>query len=560
MRQSSIIQFISVWAILLFTGGLCAGAAEFAGGTGEPNDPYLIATAEQLLGADFSVPEVYFQLVDDIDLDGKPGFDFYGWPHYYDEFRAHLDGAGFEIRNAVCSVAGVFGYVASGASIANLTLSHIEVIAARDPDYGASEIPAGAFAMINEGAITNCGVTGLVTTWRISKVGGFVGRNWGTIVNSYFDGWVLAPWADIDTWDEYTSVYVGGLVCVNDANGVIANCVSRGTVLGNRGVGGLVGLNWGAIRNGYSRCEVLADSGAGGLVSENKGSLDTCYAANRVTGALRGGLVGMAGEGENIGIATNCIWGYWDTECDQSGAGVCIEGIITPAFLALNGWAGDPNWVIPTDPCYPGFNPRLAWETEGTLIPEFDLPELNQGSGTESDPYVISTRETLRALAKASIFWDKHFILANDMDTLGGIRPIGICAGSSFSGTFDGNGHVIHNMGTGSTWDAVWNSGLFGYVTGEVRNVTLENGRIRGGQNSHRIGLLAGTNAGTVANCFVSGSIVVGAYSRFVGELIGVNFKEGEVVDCDSLVTIEAGEGSTEVGGLIGADDAPFRR
>ena len=45
-----------------------------------------------------------------------------------------------------------------------------------------------------------------------------------------------------------------------------------------------------------------------------------------------------------------------------------------------------------------------------------------------------------------------------------------------------------------------------------------------------------------------------------MGEGIGVNFREGEVVGRDSLVTIEAGEGGTEAGGLIGADGPPFKR
>ena len=46
-------------------------AAEFAGGTGEPNDPYQIATAEQLIsiGSDPNLLDKHFILVNDIDLD-----------------------------------------------------------------------------------------------------------------------------------------------------------------------------------------------------------------------------------------------------------------------------------------------------------------------------------------------------------------------------------------------------------------------------------------------------------------------------------------------------------
>ncbi|NIM08947.1 MAG: hypothetical protein GTO53_07330, partial [Planctomycetales bacterium] len=58
-----------VFAILL---GSCAGAQAggFAGGTGQWDDPYRIATAEQLvsLGADPNLLDKHFVLVADIDL------------------------------------------------------------------------------------------------------------------------------------------------------------------------------------------------------------------------------------------------------------------------------------------------------------------------------------------------------------------------------------------------------------------------------------------------------------------------------------------------------------
>jgi hypothetical protein len=69
MRRG-IIQFICLWAIVLSASRVMYGV-EFAGGRGEPNDPYLIATAEQLLGADFTLPGVYFRLCQDIDLYGR---------------------------------------------------------------------------------------------------------------------------------------------------------------------------------------------------------------------------------------------------------------------------------------------------------------------------------------------------------------------------------------------------------------------------------------------------------------------------------------------------------
>ncbi|MBN1362314.1 MAG: hypothetical protein JW993_17090 [Sedimentisphaerales bacterium] len=223
--------------------------------------------------------------------------------------------------------------------------------------------------------------------------------------------------------------------------------------------------------------------------------------------------------------------------------------------------------MIPAEPDFselspPAYYPRLAWEgVDGITVPKRTLRPFEEGSGTESDPYVIRTRGDLVDLHRASIYWDKHFILGNDVDmSLGGPPPIGICAGSSFSGTFDGNGHVIRNLhwspDDGTT--PMWNGGLFGYVTGEVRNVTLENCEITGGVNSRRIGLLAGSNYGVIKNCSVTGSITVGEYSQFIGGLIGASYHSiGEVSGCQATVTIQAGEGSTEVGALIGGEDYP---
>jgi len=494
-------------------------------------------------------------LCNDIDLDREVITSL--------SFDGHLDGGGFEVRNVVGHWGGLFGSVGHRGSITNLVVANVDVVGAARPDGLAVGGSVGAFAISNYGTITNCGVTGIVATWRFGCVGGFVGFNKGDIVNCYFDGAVIAPWEDIDEDDELVPIHVGGLVGVN--RGLIANCLTQATVLGNRGVGGLVGLNEGRIRNCYALGPVLGQVGAGGLVSENTGHLQTCYAANEVTGVMRGGLVGLAGE--SWGSASNCLWDASRTNCDWSAAGVRVYGYgFSPDTLALNGWAEDPNWVmspetVPGRYLYLKYDPRLAWEgVTGAMAIQPADTVFAEGSGTESDPYVIRTPEDLRALCESSIYWDKHFLLANDLDMPSNAYPIGICRGSGFSGTFDGNGHVIRNLriGSQSSSTPVWNGGLFGYITGEVRNLILEDCEITGGVNSQRVGVLAGTNAGVVTNCSVTGSISVGEYSQFVGELIGVNF--GEVNDCDAVVTVEAGEGSTEIGGLIGAEDPPFPR
>jgi len=168
------------------------------------------------------------------------------------------------------------------------------------------------------------------------------------------------------------------------------------------------------------------------------------------------------------------------------------------------------------------------------------------------------------------------------------LRPIGICKGSAFSGTFDGQGNIIHYLSMSHDSAPVWNLGLFGYVTGQVRNLHSEIMAYEVGMNSHRIAFLAGTcdggliancttsgsieagmqsrcigllvgrcDGGTIENCSTEGSISVGANSESVGELVG--YSRGEIVNCTSNVTVTAGEGSTDIGGLVGFEPEPRR-
>jgi len=71
---------LSVFAFVFFTFCSVSFPYDFAGGTGEPNDPYQIETAAQLLqiGSDANLLDKCFILNNDIDLDpdvtGLPPF------------------------------------------------------------------------------------------------------------------------------------------------------------------------------------------------------------------------------------------------------------------------------------------------------------------------------------------------------------------------------------------------------------------------------------------------------------------------------------------------------
>ena len=69
------------------------------------------------------------------------------------------------------------------------------------------------------------------------------------------------------------------------------------------------------------------------------------------------------------------------------------------------------------------------------------------------------------------------FILKNDIELTSEWTPIGTGSASYFAGTFDGNGHTISGLDVDIDAGP---AGLFGYLVGEVKDLTVE-GKISSG-------------------------------------------------------------------------------
>jgi len=163
--------------------------AKYSGGTGELNDPYQIATAEDLMLLGDS-PEDYdkhFILTADIDLDpnlpGRKVFDkaviapassiierpyVEGTP-----FTGVLDGKGHKVSHMTIQgkdYLGLFGLIEEGAEIRNLGVMDVNVT-------GSGKIVGGLVGRNGYGAVTRCYSTGSVT--GIDSVGGLVGYSEG---------------------------------------------------------------------------------------------------------------------------------------------------------------------------------------------------------------------------------------------------------------------------------------------------------------------------------------------------------------------------------------------
>ena len=219
------------------------------------------------------------------------------------------------------------------------------------------------------------------------------------------------------------------------------------------------------------------------------------------------------------------------------------------------------------------------------------------GSGTSSNPYLITNPAELEALAievnGGDNFYGRFFKLTIDVDlsafvntnAFGGIgwTPIGgstdliFLTRAFFEGNFDGNGHKITNI----TIDDLYGIeiGLFGYVgqNGVIKNLNLETSEVGisfyfdgggiAGCNEGTItncsskgkltypgfdgGLLVGYNKGIIENCFSDGTITDDAL-MFIGGLVGYN--EGSIRFCNSAGSINISSGGV-VGGLVGGND-----
>jgi hypothetical protein len=472
----------------------------YGGGNGTEGDPYLIQTAEQLntIATIDCDRDKHFKLIADIDLsafdgrDGRPSFNTIGIGSD-SSFTGVFDGNGHAISH-LTSNTGLFGDVGLGGEVRNLGAVDVNITAQHS---------AGGLVVYNSGTITQCYSTGAV-------------RSTGSTGGPFL---------------------VGGLVASN--RGTVTRCYSTVAVSGageQSAVGGLVGSNSSMVTHCYSTGVVDGNDVAGGLVGQG-GSVMHCYSTSPVHGvSSMGGLIGS-------GTLLHSVWDMQTSGLsgDAGGVGLTTEEMTDPYMLGLNGFANDPNWVLDAGQDYP----RLAWEgTAGNIIPEPIIDWL-EGDGTSDSPYRIDTADQLILLSKASILWDRHFIVGADIDldpSLPNGQVFPRAPIQTFTGFFDGHGHAIRHLSiSGRSY-----LGLFGVLAsaGEIKDVGLVDVNITG--SGVLVGGLVGSSGGTITDCYSTGA-VKGGTSSFVGGLVGEN--DGTITVSWSTCGVSGG---SDVGGLVG--------
>ena len=262
-----------------------------------------------------------------------------GWPAI-GEYAAVFEGNGRSISNLYFKSMGLpfpqpgerrglFDELGESGVIRNLMLTNVKV--------DGNGLGTGALVGENRGAISNVGVSGTVSGWRM--IGGLAGNNQGTVTDSHTSGEVsggygrtgglvgmnaggriLRSWSTADvsqgtstsyeawqTASTYRRAY-GGLVGLNSykmINGhkgpvpgsIVASYATGRVTTGADRTGGLVGRNDdGEIIASYATGDVSGASLVGGLVGSNFGPISASYALGAVSGTGRvGGLMGGNG-------------------------------------------------------------------------------------------------------------------------------------------------------------------------------------------------------------------------------------------------------------------------
>jgi hypothetical protein len=262
---------------ILATALVPCALAKYGGGSGTPDDPYLIRTPHQMnaIGADSNDWDKHFLLVNDISLSKLVGteFNIIGNP-YTPHFTGVFDGNGHVISNFSyasqdANFIGLFVAIGGGGKVSSLRVQDVNV---------SANAFTGGLAGMNSGTISDCYTSGIVRGQHYT--GGLVGMNYGSISDCGSTGFVAGNDCS------------GGLVGRN--SGTISACDSASTVAGEDFVGGLVGRNNGTILDCYANSSVDGNSVVGGLGGDNTGLISSSCATAEVSGAgsLTGGLVG----------------------------------------------------------------------------------------------------------------------------------------------------------------------------------------------------------------------------------------------------------------------------
>lgn len=397
---------------------------------------------------------------------------------------------------------------------------------------------------------------------------------------------------------------VGGIVAVMNFGCNIENCyVGADVSLTGMSVGGIVGIASNSVGAAcsivgcVSAAKINGSTEAGGIVGYATYCTvkDCLYTGNSLTGAgARGAIIGRDKDNAITNTITNSYYTYASLQGTNSNdvlaysvvggtTGMTVEFETPTTNYNVSGIGAFSNGMMYDGKRY-GPNGDIVLFSVSTadeskkivkvkandtqLIPEEEnkyrltIDNTNyvitcemasmpsEGEGTYTLPYLIYTCDEMNQLAtivNAGYTLDgKYFRLMNNLDFSGkNYEPVGFSDSTPFGGSFDGQGKTI----SGISMEQNTTVGVFGTVSGTVKNLSLAGSSIVGGKNT---GGIAGTNFGTVTNCHVGSDVVISAMGQFphVGGIVGYN--EGTIDGCTSAASVTNTYDVDGYGGIAG--------
>ena len=341
----------------------------------------------------------------------------------------------------------------------------------------------------------------------------------------------------------------GGILAVNDQAGTtVSNCVFSGTMSGTATMnGGIVG--WSGTTLYVKNCLVIADITTGpdqtsaDVIARNSRIVSDCYFLNPY-GATPEGATQITPEQLANGFVAYALNGgktRKDVVWRQNLDGTDLRPSLDPAH-------------------------KIVYQKEnGTYTNEIQN-EIEKYSGTEEDPFIISTAKDMALLRKFMIPGRVNYVqLGADIDmaevtswtplNMGGDVANGVDYQNLID--FDGKSHVISNF-TCTDESTSYNS-FFGILCGNVRNVGFKDVNVSCVNSG--TGVLAGymshsqyqnenaTSAtSSIENVWVTGKLNVS--KDYAGGLVGNVGGPSVIKNC--YTNIEITSDAAYVGGIVG--------
>lgn len=351
------------WTTTLLTAALCAALLCVGAGASpadsDTTDVIEIDTAEELrqIGTDGYPLSGSYLLTADIDLGGSGGSPWTPIGTSSTHFTGTFNGggntiSGLYIDNTNSDYQGLFGYVGTGGTVQNLTVSGTV----------SGDLYVGGVVGYNAGTVENCANTSDVTgtgSGTSTYAGGVVGyNNGGTVTNCYNTGSVTGR--GIHT-------YVGGIVGINYAT--LTHCYNTGSVSGNNQVGGVAGYNTSTVTNCYY-LDTTASTGIGsnsGTATNVTSKTSPQFSSGEVAWRLQNGQAEGSGQvwGQTIGTDTAPVF-------TTDGSKQVIQ--LTMQYNPIEG-----DTPVPIGDGYDYYNYNTDDSLNGSWSLRYELPDTFEG-------------------------------------------------------------------------------------------------------------------------------------------------------------------------------------